>query len=282
MSRADRRVAYIGYAGAFQDQDAPLVLDAMSALGVPCERVAWDDPAADWAAFDIAVVRSTWDYHRRREQFLAWARQTASQTRLFNPASVLEWNTDKTYLGLLADRGVPIVPTKWVSPGADVPGVDYRDIVVKPAVSAGAEDTIRTTHAGAAAEHIAAIHSSRRTAMIQPYVTSLDDVGELSLLYFGGELSHSVRRAAGLTPEGPQPNSTYVAFTPSAEQLAVADQVLAAVDERDDLLYARVDLVTLDDGSYALLELELTEPYLFLDLDPAAAHRLAVAIAARL
>ncbi len=282
MSRADRRVAYIGYSGPDDDADAPLAVDALTRIGVDSDRVVWDDPAVDWASFDLAVVRSTWDYYGRRDEFLAWANRAASQTRLLNPVGVLTWNTDKTYLGVLADRGVPVVPTMWVPPGDAPPGLDYSDSVVKPAVSAAAADTIRTADAAAAAEHIAAIHASGRTAMIQPYVTSLDEIGELSLLYFGGELSHAVRRAAALTPEGPRPNSTTAVFEPTAEQLSVADQVLAAVDEKDDLLYARVDLVTLDDGSYALLELELTEPYLFLDLDPAAANRLARAIAAHL
>ncbi len=282
MSRADRRVAYVGHVGPHPDADLPHVVDALGALGVRCEHIAWDDPTADWAAFDLAVVRSTWDYVGRRDAYLAWAESTSRQTRLLNPASVLAWNTDKTYLRGLAERGVPVVPTTWAPPGAEAPSLGGRDSVVKPAVSAGAEDTIRTADAAIAASHVSAIHGSGRTAMIQPYITSLDDTGELSLLYFGGELSHAVRRAAGLTPEGPQPNSRSELFTPSIEQLAVADGVLAAVDERDDLLYARVDLVRLDDGSYALLELELTEPYLFLDLDPAAPSRFARAIAATL
>ncbi|MGX6448759.1 hypothetical protein ACVU7I_11935, partial [Patulibacter sp. S7RM1-6] len=107
----------------------------------------WDDPTVDWAAFDLVVVRSTWDYHARREAFLAWA---AGVPSLANPADVLAWNTDKRYLADLVAAALPTVPTLLVPPGealpADAPAL-AGEVVVKPSVSAGARDTGSSTDA---------------------------------------------------------------------------------------------------------------------------------------
>ncbi|GAB3889378.1 hypothetical protein GCM10027612_31620 [Microbispora bryophytorum subsp. camponoti] len=136
----------------------------------------WLDPRVDWSEFDAAVVRSPWDYIDRRDEFVAWAHRVESVTRLFNPAPVIEWNTDKTYLRTL---GVPTVPTHWPTqggdPGADLP--DWDEFVVKPAISAGARDTVRTADRGAAAGHAATLLAAGRTVMVQPYIPSVEQEG---------------------------------------------------------------------------------------------------------
>lgn len=98
------------------DEDQLILLAALSAVGADAQVVPWDDPVADWEEYDLAVVRSTWDYSWRRDEFLAWARTTAGHTRLCNGPEVLEWNTDKTYLRELAGAGVPVVPTTFLAP----------------------------------------------------------------------------------------------------------------------------------------------------------------------
>ncbi|SDQ99717.1 ATP-grasp domain-containing protein [Thermostaphylospora chromogena] len=259
------------------DDERAAVLGAWAEKGLAGRAVRWDDPDADWSAFEAAVVRSTWDYVDRRAEFVAWARHAGERTRLFNSAEVIERNTDKTYLRDLAARGIPIVPTHWSA--QDLPAWDgYREYVVKPAISAGARDTIRTPDPEVAARHAAALLAEGRTPMVQPYLSMVEGEGETSLIYFGRRFSHAVRRTPMLVPGATEAdNARFVRREPAPDQLRLAEKVLAEVP--GELLYARVDLVRLADGTPVLIELELTEPYLYLSSSPGAASRFADALA---
>jgi hypothetical protein len=256
--------------------DEPL-LDALRALGADPVPAVWDDPSVDWAAFDLVVVRSTWDYVPRRAEYLAWA---ASVPRLANPAGVLAWNTDKTYLRELAAAGVPVVPTRWASSPVALPELaeGWDDVVVKPNVSAGAADTLRCAASSAEGQALLdAIVAGGRTAMVQPYLDAVEGYGERSLLFVEGAFTHAVRRNPALSHEGDR-RFDAEGVAPTDEELAVAARVLAAVGT--PLLYARVDLVPYGGGP-ALMELEVTEPQLFLRFSRAGAEALAAAAVAR-
>ncbi|MFG1696544.1 RimK family alpha-L-glutamate ligase [Nonomuraea sp. NPDC049309] len=260
--------AYATFDGS--DDERALVLAAWREAGIEGRAVRWDDPDADWSAYDAVVVRSVWDYVDRRDEFVAWARRVGSLTRLLNPHPVLEANTDKTYL---RELGVPIVPTHWSS--RELP--DWPEYVVKPAVSAGARDTIRTTGRAEAARFAAALEDAGRTPMVQPYLDMVESEGETSLVYFNRRFSHAVRRSPMLAPGATSGDNERAELrTPAPDQVELAEKVLTAVPH--DLLYARVDLVRLPGGEPAVIELELTEPYLYLKLAPAAAARFAGAL----
>lgn len=263
------------------DEDAPALTAALAARGVEAVPAIWDDPAVDWDAFEVAVVRSTWDYTARHEEFLAWA---DSVPRLRNDAGVLRWNTDKHYLRDLSDAGVPVVPTEFVEPGDAVRVPSEGEYVVKPAVSAGGRDTARygSGQAGAARAHMAALLAAGRTVMVQPYLGRVADEGETTLIYLGGDFSHGARKAELLTGPDAEVSALYrpesmSPRTARPEELAVAEQALVAAPA--GLLYARVDLLPGPDGSPVVLELELTEPSLFLSYAPGAADRFADVIA---
>lgn len=267
-------------------EDGPPLLTALAGRGVAAEPAVWDDPAVDWAAYELIVIRSTWDYSPRREGFVAWAESVAAQTRLANPASVIRWNTDKRYLAALAAAGLPVVPTTWLEPGDPAALPPAGEYVVKPAISAGAKDTARfAADDPAGPAHVRALQAVRRTVMVQPYLSAVDTAGETALIFVAGRYSHAIRKGPLLRPGGALPAGLYAeehirARTPSARERDLADAVLAAVPGgRDQLLYARVDVVPGADGVPVLLELELTEPSLFLDCSPGAADRLAAAIA---
>jgi hypothetical protein len=256
------------------EDDRP-VLAPLAAAGVHVDSPVWDDPAGDWSAYDLVGVRSTWDYTLRRDEFLAWA---GSVPRLANPADVLAWNTDKRYLAELADAGVPVVPTEFVAPGEDY-DLPLYEHVVKPTVSAGARDTRRFAAGEDSSEHAEALLASGRHVMVQPYQAAVDEAGETAVLSFLGVHSHAARKAAVLTPGLDDPDD--VEITPrvaSAAELAVARAALAAVPWSEPLLYARVDLVPGPDGAPVVMELELTEPCLFLRQSVGAADRVAAAI----
>jgi len=252
--------------------------DALLAAALPEARWAvWDDPSVDWSAFDLVVIRSTWDYQERRDEFLEWVR---SVPRIVNPPEVIEWNTDKRYLGELPGA----VHTEYVAPGESfsAPGGEY---VVKPTVSAGSRHTARfgPGEEGRAAALVAEIHASGRTAMVQPYLSAIDTLGETALLYFDGAYSHAVRKGPILRP-GAEPTGEVFAAEdieprdPPADERALADQIVARFD---DLAYVRVDIVRGADAPL-LLELELTEPSLFFLQGNGAADRFAAAIRSRL
>ena len=272
------------------DPDDRLVIGPLAALGVRAEPVVWDADDADWAAFDLVVLRSTWDYPRRRQQFVAWARAVPA---LANPADVVEWNTDKRYLAELAAAGLPVVPTTWLAPGEDWTPPESGEYVIKPSVGAGSLETERfrvddIDQRRRAGMHIARLHAAGRDVMIQPYLSAVDTEGETALLFLGGTYSHAVRKGPMLTEEDQGAHGLFrpEEITPresSGLERTVAERVLAAVPGgAGRLLYARVDLIPGSDGAPVLLELELTEPSLFLAHADGAAKRFADAIMASL
>ncbi|MFD5512779.1 hypothetical protein ACFWIB_34185 [Streptomyces sp. NPDC127051] len=256
--------------GLAWDSDLPLVLDALRARGVDAVAAAWDAPDFDWSGCAAVVVRSTWDYAVRWPEYLAWVDAVQGATRLDNPAALVRWNTDKRYLGELAGRGVPVVPTRFIAPGEAVVLPGEGQFVVKPTVSAGARDTGRYAqhHHEAAAGHVAALRAAGSTAMVQPYLARIDE-GERALVFLGGAFSHAMRKGPVLTDLGGidndrVPHPDLVLHRPSAAELALAEAALAAAPGARALLYARVDIATADDGTPVLMELELVEPNLFL------------------
>ena len=269
------------------DHDLPLLLDAAHQRGIDAEITLWDDPAVEWNAYDAVVIRSCWDYIMRHEEFLAWA---ASVPRLHNSHEVLTWNTDKVYLRQIEAAGVPIIETRWNITGGDDLG-DHAEWVVKPTVSAGSRDTARWESRDEVYAHSAALVAAGRTSMTQPYISSVDDEGETAMLFFGGEFSHSIRKGQLLRRgEGVRQDrdsrESIEPRTPNEAQLAVSTAALAAAGDvlgiDEPPLYARIDLVTADDGAPVLIELELAEPSLFLPQSDGGAGRLVDALAARI
>src|ERR1044072_896794 len=251
------RVALVTAARARDlDEDMPLLLRALAARGIAAEAVVWEDAAGGGAPFVGGVGRPPCDYFVRREEFLAWAERVAAVTALHNPVPVLRWNSDKRYLLDLERWGVPIVPTTFVEPGAaaELPD-DPVDLIVKPVVSAGSNDTARYA-AGereAALAHVERLQAEGRVAMVQPYQHGVDERGETALLYFDGRFSHAIRKAP-IFAAGPQMVGGLFAREetrprqPSAAERAVGDAALRATAEvlpadLTPLLYARVDLV---------------------------------------
>ncbi|MFO1394223.1 MAG: hypothetical protein U1F09_10730 [Steroidobacteraceae bacterium] len=281
------------------DEDMPALVLALQEQGARVETPFWDDPEVDWSRYDVAALRSTWDYADRLEEFLEWTEQCARQTRLVNPPPVVRWNTDKHYLVHLAHAGVPVVPTRFVEPGADAaieltdflaagPGAvtvgdcaPFEQFVVKPSVGAGSRDAARYRRAdeARARAHVERLLAEGRSVMLQPYLDRVDQRGETAVIYIGGEYSHAIRKGALLrldeglvqglfAPEQISPRE------PDTEEREVAAAAFRAC-AHDEPLYARIDLVHDDRERPVVLELELTEPSLFFLHAPEAAGRYA-------
>ncbi|WP_199433117.1 ATP-grasp domain-containing protein [Qaidamihabitans albus] len=267
--------------------DERAVLPALADAGVAARWAVWDDPDFDFASADLVILRATWDYTARRAEFLDWC---AAVPGLRNPVDVVRWNTDKAYLADLAADGVPVVPTRLLSPGT-VPDWPGRAFVLKPTVGAGSRGAARFP-GGAdprAAEHLGALHAAGHTVLLQPYQSSVDIEGETALVFFGGRYSHAFTKSAMLTGAAVDGSGLFVSeklgtVAPEPRFRALAEDVLDAAvarlgRRRADLLYARVDVVRADDGTPVLLELELAEPSLgFGCADAAAPARFAAAV----
>ncbi len=276
------------------DEDLPPLEAAMQAAGILTRVVDWDDPAVDWAAFDFALVRSTWDYTDRLREFLVWVDSAAALTHLLNPPAVIRWNTDKHYLADLARAGVPVVSSTFIEPGesaeqtlaAFLANHDCAEFVVKPAVSAGSRDTQRhaRNRVAPAIAQAERLLDARRSVLLQPYLDSVDRDGETALMCFAGRFSHAIRKGP-LLPPGSTAAPAIGLFAPEkirarmpgADELRVAEQVLRAAPFPVPL-YARVDLIRDGSGTPVLLELELTEPSLFFAHSPGSAERFTAAL----
>ncbi len=277
------------------DDDSRLLDVALRADGIEPTWRVWNDPDTDWSQFDLVIVRSTWDYTVDRGEFIDWTRRVP---RLANPAEVIAWNTDKTYLRDVGDAGIEIVPTAWIEPGQTV-ALPSGEFVVKPSVGASFNGAGRfaaavTGQLDAARAHAAMLHDAGRTVMVQPYLAGVDTAGETALVYVEGKLSHAVGKGAmlpqsaayGLTSGLSTSLSLIERITPrepDAAELRLGDQVLDLIRDRfgGDLLYARIDVLPTPGGP-VVIELELTEPSLFLEHDASAAGHLAAAVANRL
>jgi hypothetical protein len=263
--------------------DDELLRQALLRLGIDARAAVWSDPRVDWASFAMVVLRSTWDYHRRSEEFLRWIDRLPSGVRLLNAPATVRWNAHKSYLRDLAARGVPVVPTVWGSEIDTLADVlrdrGWTTAVIKPAVGANADGAQVVPAAdGPMAE--ARFRELRRTGevLVQPYVAAVDGPGEHSLIVLEGAYSHTVLRTSRLAPGSPLKDGQ--PLPASSAELELARRVLAGVDPPP--LYARVDVIEDDAGRPMLMELELIEPLLYLGTHDGAADRLAAAIGARL
>jgi hypothetical protein len=271
---------------------------AFARAGMALDHQVWWDPDVEWEPYDLVVIRSPWDYLERLEEFRRWLARLDGLGTLHNPAALVDWNLDKRYLLELELRGVPIIPTQVATSETEVTailGSAHGEVVVKPTVSAGGRNTgrfaARDEWAGALARRILAEGGQ---AMIQPSVESVVTEGEFGAVLFDGVISHSFVRGPILGPDGSHLGPDHLdRVAPRAldhRQQGLVEQAAATVArvgaERFGLtrppLYARIDLVTLDDGRPAVLEVELAEPSFFLSVDPAGADRFAAVVVDRL
>ncbi len=264
------------------DPDDRLALELLKERGFVVAAAVWDDAAVDWAQAGTVVIRSTWDYNLRHEAFIAWAQSVASVAPLYNPLPLLRWNLHKRYLADLAAHGVPTVETRWLPAGARanlrdlLKDATWETAVVKPAIGLSTYGVRQVTGTSEDQTHLDALLRDH-DVMVQPFMRSVDDHGEHSLMFINGTYSHAARKTSfqALLPTGEAGETPAEA---SGSEIAVAARAMQALPS--PALYARVDLVHDDAGRPLVIELELIEPTLFLGMHPRAAHRFADALAA--
>jgi glutathione synthase/RimK-type ligase-like ATP-grasp enzyme len=270
-------------------EDDGLLQAALAEHGLTSRRVDWADPDVDWTRFRCAVFRTTWDYFDRIHEFRRWLDATEGLTRLLNPASLVRWNLDKHYLGEVAGKGIPVVPSRFLEAGdrrsiaSLLDEAGWEEAVIKPCVSGAARLTYRVNRGNA--DLVDAKLAGARASeafLLQPFQQAVLEAGEVTLVVVDGEVTHGVRKRArpGDFRVQDDHGGTVHPHTPSPAEVEVARAAMAACPSAP--LYGRVDLVEANGGGLAVMELEVIEPELWLRAHPPAATALAGAIAREL
>lgn len=288
------RVAYLtgrSYRGAamapgqvppLEERSRELIFAAGARRGISFDVVYWDEMDLAARGFDLAIIRTTWDYTERADQFLAALEaHERDGLKVLNAPDVVRWNMRKTYLRELGPSAIETIWTDAAPTPRDVANafdaLEAAEIVIKPQVGAGSIRTVRVKRN--AWSELSLIDGPVGPAMIQPYLRAIETEGERSLFWFGGEFSHAIRKVPH--------NGDWLANIPGKTDFIAEAPPTAAIDAAEaararapkDLLYVRIDLVLGDDGAWRVIEIEAIEPYLFLDFAPEGADVFAGAIA---
>jgi glutathione synthase/RimK-type ligase-like ATP-grasp enzyme len=255
------------------DLDIPFATEAAAQLDIDLVLANWNDKSIAWESFDAAVIRSAWDYVPVRDEFLEFAKNVETKTKLYNSYEVMKWNTNKTYLSILENKGVPIIPTKFANNIDEaLPAIKWAfkkasAVAIKPTVGAGARLAGKALTEEEAIKYVKRILEAKRTRIIQPYISSVDDEGEKAIIVINGKISHAAKKVPALTKGGHGDAAGQLEIT--TEMKDIVKTISNAVSEWNELLFARVDVVRMDE-KLVLMELELTEPWLFMQFKPEA------------
>jgi hypothetical protein len=265
--------------------DQPLI-ESLQSKGATVAFPIWNDAHVDWEQFDITVIRTTWDYHLKKNEFVAWCN---SVPRLFNNAAIVSWNTHKSYLRELSKKGVAIAPTVWIETGEKIDAARTMEQFktdrgfIKPQVGACASDTLRFTIDNVKEAQAFLDSQLHQDMMMQPYIASVETDGELSAIFIDGTLSHGVQKipVAGDYRVQDDFGASDMPYTFTKSEVREMNKTLLAVPDNASLLYARFDYLRSDEGTLLLNELELVEPSLFFRHSEESASLLADAIIKR-
>lgn len=267
-----------------------LVVDLLRRAGVHVHEVSWRNPDVCWDDYRLVVIRSPWDYQQAPFKFLEVLEHIhRSSATLLNSLEIVRWNLHKLYLQAIEAEGSAIVPTLWLtSPGVQelrdlFSRLNVSELVVKPVIGANADNAFRLTATASETELLRAASAFQGSiALAQPFIRSVVERGEYSLIFFDGQFSHAVLKTpkAGDFRVQEEHGATILPVTPSQELVEFAEQCHKAIP--DATLYSRVDLALLENQQPAVMELELIEPSLYLAFDELAAERFARAICRRL
>lgn len=257
--------------GVTNDEDTEL-LNFLTGKGLDVVPVIWNDNHVDWSTFNVAVIKSPWDYHNHLTEFLTWLNTLEKLSiKVLNPVEIIQWNSHKKYLRDIAQNGLPVIAAEFLDKGSDFDDRFFEmfgtdKLVVKPCVSAGAQNTL-TVDKNNLKERTEEIQQLLKAEdyIVQPFVEEIKN-GEWSFLFFNGQYSHCslktpkkddfrVQHYHGGSISYPTPDPLHI------EQAGAYLKTLP-----QSTLYARVDGVLIN-NSFTLMELELIEPYLFLNGD---------------
>jgi hypothetical protein len=284
-----------------RDQDTALLAEALRRDRWLVDAPIWHDQAVNWAAFDLVVIRTPWDYSWRQHEFMTWLDRASTLTRILNSPDLIRWNIDKRYLDDFAALGVPLIPTAFCDTveeaAAAIDRLEGQRLVVKPSVSAGSRHTGLFPPGDPGALSLAGqIIAADKTAMVQPAAESIIAGGENGLFFFNGRYSHAFHKGPILAAGGGYLGGAYktdIARTePSRAEIGLGGQVLEALgriaaergfaEDAATPLYARIDIASDEGESPKVIEVEVFEPTLVTEVVPEAVVAFTTAVKERL
>ncbi|MEM9501814.1 MAG: hypothetical protein AAF941_08200 [Pseudomonadota bacterium] len=258
---------------------------AFATHGLKLRVVDWEAGLEVFDGVDLVMLGTSWNYQDKPVRFLEKLDELAARgITICNSADIVRWNATKTYLRDLAEAGARTIPTLWrevVTAKGAIEAMETFDcdrIVVKRQVGAGALEQELLSR-GSLPD---AKWSFDHPAMLQPFLPAIAEEGELSFVFIGGELSHTLRKlpAAGDYRIQSLYGGRESVHAPSPDEAAAAGAILASIPFETPL-YARIDMLRDTDGSLLLMEAELIEPYLYPEQGPELGERLARAVIER-
>ncbi|MEJ2004182.1 MAG: hypothetical protein P8X57_04285 [Cyclobacteriaceae bacterium] len=266
--------------GWFIDDD--LVHAPLRELGWNVMNIPWDQDA-NWEKYDVVVIRSAWDYQDHLSDFIEVLQSIdRSGAILLNELDIVRWNINKNYLFDLENRGVEIIPSiSFHSPGKQdilnaFDELNSEELIIKPIIGANADDTYRLYPDQAESMDDILDCFNDRTCLIQPFIKNIIDEGEFSVMYFNGQVSHTVLKTArkgDYRIQEEHGGGVHTVQRPNRSLLKEADRAMSALEFTP--LYARVDLIRTQQNGFALMELELIEPSLYFRFDKESVSRFA-------
>jgi glutathione synthase/RimK-type ligase-like ATP-grasp enzyme len=264
-----------------------LVRAALEKEGLNVDRTSWDDKR-DWTTSHIILIRAIWDYFHRWNEFSQWLERTQDKVISINPFKLIRWNAHKFYLKELSRSGVRIPPTLFIKSGVGqsleghLKAVDWKDVVLKPAISGAGRHTYKFSKDSASEfEGIFSQLLAEEDVLLQEFQPSIQERGEAALMFIDGQFTHAVLKRAKRGDFRVQDDfgGTVEEYVPTREEVELARKIIALCPE--PALYGRVDLFWNTAGDVLLGELEVIEPEMWFRYHPSAADLLAKAVAKR-
>ncbi|MEJ5994259.1 hypothetical protein WG904_07490 [Pedobacter sp. Du54] len=262
--------------GAYHNQpvenEDDILINYLRVKGLTTEKAVWNNPSVEWESYDVVVLKSPWDYFNLIDDFYQWLKNLENKkVKLINPIATIKWNADKHYLQDIENSGLKITPCIFFESGNNVNLNEYfikfnvDKLIIKPAVSGGSKNTFKVNK-----DNIEVVNNQLHSLLavesfiVQPFLKEIEEDGEWSLIFFGGKFSHALMKKAKPGDFRVQ-NVFGGTIHPQVPPIHLIEKAQEYVDQfAKECLYARVDGVIVNE-QFLLMELELIEPFLFLD-----------------
>lgn len=233
-------------------EDDRLLISPLKKLGINIIPAFWNDPRVNWGDFKAVIFRSCWHYYLKIREFKIWLDKLETQnSNVWNPIEIIKWNIDKTYLINLKNQGINVIPTFTSINNLNTKSEDY---ILKPRFGTDSYDVRRIKRND--------LNIIPKDFLVQPFIKEIVETGEISIIFIGNKISHAVRKKpkTGQFRTNYRSGSKWTSENLSTEHIKQARAILDSF--KTYLLYARLDVIEVD-GKLMVMEIELTEPFLY-------------------